>query len=339
MADINSLPTNALFEQLLQLQWKGVPFPTSQFSLELRHDLARHKYPDRDGENIEETGRAALQFTASIPFLNGATPGKGETWGILYPTGWRLFMDVAKEGATGSLIHPELGPIWAKLEQCRTTWTADRRDGVVVECTWLETVPSGEANSGFLAGRPSPIAEVLLSALDLDAQLGTVTPPFPTLPVYKPDFASTMRSLTSVTDQISLASQRGVGQLGAIQYRVNALQTSIENVQASPATTVKAVLALAQQNAKLAQSVLLWPIRNSLEQMRSAANDLKQVIGTTGKPVKTYVTQIDMSLGAIAQNLGVTIGDVIALNPQACSSAVVKALTSIRYYPPLTLAA
>ncbi len=322
---------NSLFEQLLEFKWKGVPFPTSGFTLDLRHDLAHHKYPERDGENIEATGRAALHFTASIPFLNGIVPGKTETWGILYPTGYRAFMEVAKEGSTGLLVHPEFGPISAKLEGCRSTWSgAQHRDGVMVECTWVETFPEGATNSGFLQGQASPISAVLLGALDLDAHLGTITPPFPKLPIYKPDFAAFMRSITAVTDQIGLASQRGAGRIGAVLYRLDALETSINVVAASPKTTAKNILS--PITTAQATSCLLWPIRRSIDLVRGASHDLNQVLGTNGRRIKVFRPPIDMTLAAAAQNIRVSVAEVLTLNPEASAQVFVRAMTPIRYY-------
>ncbi len=320
---------NALFEQLLEFKWKDISFPTSKFALRLRHDLAQHKYPGKDGANVEETGRAPYQFTASIPFLNGAVPGKGETWGILYPTQYRQFMTVAAKGTTGVLQHPEFGEVSCKLESCETQWDATRRDGVIVECVWIETILAGD-DVDLVNSRPSPISGVLLGALDLDAQISTITPPLPVLPAYRPDFAALMRGITSFTDQISLASQRGLGQVDAINYRLNTLQASIQKAGAIPATTVKAIINPPTNGAAL--RALTWPMMNTIESFRASNADLKLVLGTNGRPIRIYVTQIDTTLAAIAQNVGAQVSDVIALNPGACEDVVVEARTPIRYY-------
>ena len=320
---------NTLFEQLIEFKWKAIGVPTSKFALRLRHDLAQHKYPGKDGANVEETGRAPYQITATIPFLNGIVPGKGETWGVLYPTTYRTFMTAAAKGTTGVLQHPEFGEISCKLESCETVWSADRRDGVIVECTWIETIDA-DVEADFVNSRPSPVASVLLGALDLDAQLGTVTPPFPTQPVYKPDFAALMRSITAVTDQVTLASQRGLGQFNAVAYRLNTLQASITNAQAAVATTVKA--SIAPDTTGAAKRALLWPMINTIEQLRSASVDIKKTLGTNGRHIKTYVTPVPMTLAAVAQSVGAPVSDVIALNPTACGAPTVEARTSIRYY-------
>lgn len=320
---------NALFEQLLEFKWKDISVPTSKFTLRLRHDLAQHKYPNRPGANVEETGRAPYQITASIPFLNGAVPGKGETWGVLYPTQYRKFMSVSAKGTTGVVQHPEHGEISCKLESCDVVWDATRRDGVTVECVWIETILDGD-DVDFVNSRPSPIAEVLLGALDLDVQITTVTPPFPTLPVYTPDFAASMRSLTAVADQVTLASQRGLGQIDSLFYRLDTLQNAITKAQSAPATTVRGLIAPIQNGKAL--RALLWPMTNTIEQMRSAGNDLKSVIGTNGRPIKVYVTQVQMSLANIAQTLGVNVNDVMTLNHASTREATVEARTPIRYY-------
>lgn len=325
MADTSDV--NSLFAQLLEYQWKGVSFPTTSFMLTLRHDLAQHRYGDRDGANIESTGRAPLQFDASIPFLNGAVPGRGETWGILYPTQYRKFIEVASVGSTGVLQHPEFGEVPCKLEGCRTVWSAERRDGVVVECTWLETI---QDNDRSFALEPSPVGEALLSATDLDGQIQQITPAFPTQPQFQPSFAQTLRSITAVSDQIGLLAQRQAGQIGAVQYRLNVLQQSIDNIVPQQPTTVKQTL-FPDQTLK-ARACLNWPMRGTIEQMRAAVSDLRQVLGATGRPVLLYVVPIDMTLAAIAQNTKNDVRDIIKLNPQACRAPYVRALSTVRAY-------
>lgn len=318
---------NSLFDQLIEFAWKGVSVPTSKFTFRLRHDLAQHKYPGRDGADIESTGRSPYQITASIPFLNNIVPGKSEKWGILYPTQYRQFISVSAVGTTGVLQHPEFDQIACRLESCETVWAADRRDGVMVECSWLETLENNDAMTTAMS--PSPVSAVLLGALDLDAHLGAVKPPFPKTPVYTPDFAATMRSITAVTDQVSLLSKRAAGRVAAIQYRLDTMQNSITTAQTDVATTVKGIL---NPDNGATKRALLWPINNTIEQMRGAANDLQKVLVVKNKTIRTYLTQVPMTLASVAQQVGADVNDVIALNPDACATPTVEAMTKIRYY-------
>lgn len=320
---------NALFEQLLEFKWNDIGFPTSKFSVRLRHDLAQHKYPGKDGANIEATGRAPLQITATIPFLNGAVPGKGESWQPgLYPFQYRKFITAVSLGDTGVLQHPEFDQIPCKVDSCETIWDATRRDGVIVECTWLETIEPGD--DGLVAVGSSPIAQVLLGAIDLDAQIRDASPPFPTLPVYEPDFAAGMRSLTAASDQISLAGKRVSGKIAAFVYRLNALETSIDNAQATPKATVKDIIS--PDATRAARDVLFWPVRHKMEALRAGLTDLKQVLGTNGRPVRVYVTQVPMTLAAIAQSVGAPIDEVLQLNTIAALGVTIEPRTPIRYY-------
>ena len=311
---------NTLFEQLLEYRWKDVPFPTSSFKMALRHDLAQHKYGDQDGAFIEATGREPFHFSATIPFLNGAVPGKGETWGVLYPTGYRAFMAVAMKGATGELVHPEFGAIQCKLEHCETTWSAEKRDGVVVEAVWLETLTPNTGSP--VLDTSSPIANVLLGALDLDAQIASFTPPLPALPEYQPDFAALMRSIAAISDQVSLTSQRGAGLVSRALYRLDLVERSVEGLSGT----------FSKNGTAQARNALAWPMRATIEGIRSSLLDLAETLGTTGRALVLYVVPRDATLASVAQDVGAPLGDVVVLNPRQLASPIVARGTVIRYY-------
>lgn len=317
-----------LFSQLLGMSWKGVSFPASTFDLKIRHDLAQHKYPDRDGANVEETGRAPLQFSARMPFCNGVSPGKAESFTELYPTQYRAFIAAASVGTTGILQHPEFGQITCKLESCDTVWDANLRDGVIVTATWIETIISDDETSFTTSA--SPIGLVLLSAQDLDAQVNEIEfaaapstqasggpqPAAPLLPAYTPDFAASMRAIAGAADQISILGAQGVGQIDAVAYRLGAIQDSVGNVF--------------ENNNQ--PSCLAWPILQTIQAMKSSLYDLKRTIGTTGRDISLYVVPADSSLAAISSDIGTSIDDVIVLNRTLLASPVVLRGTSVRYY-------
>ena len=106
------LDASQLFASLLEFRWRDVSFPTTEFTTELRQDLAIHKLVDRDGAFVEGTGRAPLQITARVACLNGLDAGPNEHWQRpLYPYTWRKLFEACADKSTGTLQHPELGPI------------------------------------------------------------------------------------------------------------------------------------------------------------------------------------------------------------------------------------
>ena len=99
-------PEPTLFEQLNACSWRDIPFPISSMKVTVSQDLVQHKYWGVDGASVEATGRAPLEIEAVIPFVNGIVPGKGEKWGVLYPTQFRSFLKAFVDKKTGTLVHP-----------------------------------------------------------------------------------------------------------------------------------------------------------------------------------------------------------------------------------------
>lgn len=294
------------FEQLLEFKWRDIPFPTSTFELEIKQDLASHKYPGRDGANVEGTGRDAIQFSATIPFRNGLYRGKGETWDSLYPDQYRAFLAAMSDRTTGALQHPDMGVVNCKPVDVKAVWSPDRRDGVDVQASWIETTEIVRVDTSTDAA----ISIALEAANGLDSQNLAANVVFPSLPAYTPDFAATMRSITAVTDQISLLSQRQAGRIDAIAYRVETLSDSIDR----------------------AGSSLLWPMRQSVERMRAALPDLRKILGATGQKLIFYVTPVDTTLAGVANDVGASVSQIISLNRELVREPIVPARTIVRYY-------
>jgi len=298
-----------LFEGLLEFKWRDITFPTTSFSVRLRQDLAQHKFCDRDGAHIEPTGRAPLEFTATIPFCNGIVPGKNETWGILYPTAYRALFLACADRSAGTLVHPEHGAVPCNVVSLDAKWTAERRGGNDVEVVWIESTDNPKQASKLFAAK-SPISEATAAALDLDAQLTQIKPPLPALPKFQPTFASTMRQIQGAVDQVALLQRSTIGKLDQIDYRC--------------AQILDAVGRLDQP--------LNWPMRQTCQRMRSATNQLRKVIGLENKSVALYVVPYDGTLGLIAASTGATVSELVLLNPGLCKAAVVPENSIVRYY-------
>lgn len=296
---------------LLEYRWRGIGFPTERFGIELRQDLAIHKMTDRDGAYVEGTGRAPLQFTARIPFLNGLSAGVHESWGgaNLYPTQWRSFFAACADRSTGVLQHPELGPITCRLESCHTEWSSGVESGVWVDAVWLETDDSDVDQVAAGLASTSPAAQVSSSAADLDNDVPLVVGP--SLPTFPFSFSDLAFAIRGVIDTPSLLAKELGGRIDNVIYQAGSI-----------------VQALKFQDT----SALNWPIYDAAQQIQSAARDLKSLQLTSGRQVSLYVTQVDQPLWSVAQQIPAPLDDVFTLNPALIQQPLVLSGTRVRYY-------
>ena len=310
----NNQDVNALFASLLEFRWKDVSFPTVSFHTRLRQDLAIHKFADRDGAHVEGTGRAPLEITARIPFINGLTAGTNETWQRpLYPFTWRKFFAACADKTSGTLQHPELGPITCKVETVETDWSAQVRGGVWVDAVWLETDDTGLDLEQDL-GSPSPAAQVAAAAGDLDTAIANSSPIVtPSLPQEQFSFSDLAFAVRGIVDVPSMLSKEIGGRLDNIIYETN---------------TVLQALQGADSNA------LNWPLYDAAIQLQSATRDLKRLELNSGRSISLYRVPNDAALWMVAQNIPAPLDDIMALNPALISFAVVPRDTVVRYYTP-----
>jgi hypothetical protein len=308
-----SADVGTLYLSLLPFEWEGVGIPYTEMKLTLRQDLVIHKFVDRDGAYVEGTGRAPLQFEATVPFINTIAAASSETWKQpLYPTNWRAFMQACQEGETGILQHPELGAITCKVEQVVTTWRGTERGGPTVHVTWIETDDStinGQLESAL--GQPSPISAANAACATLDSNLGAINQAvFPSPPVFTTSFSALMGQIAGLAEQAQLLSYQFGGQLNAIVYQCNTLENDLN---ATP-------------------SALNWPLFQSAEQAKDACYTLQGNLLTTGANISTYTTPADATIPNIATQLGTNLSLFLNLNPTLALNPVVPAGTVVRFY-------
>lgn len=316
--------------KLRPFKWKGVEVPTSRLGFRLRHDLVQHKYPSRPGAKIEGTGRAPMEFTADIPIDNGIEPGAGEGWAQpLYPDVFRAFLTVCANGATGTLDHPEYGPILCKLDVIEGEWVASEgRSGIVLRGAWIETIEQDDTFATQLS-KTSPAARLDIEAARADAMIDAYIADLGArnasieaetraeLEAFKAGkmdpytFGDFMRQLKAPIDQVALSSQSIAGSVDAIAYRASELSDSVDRAR-SPA--------------------VFYPLQDAADRMSDLAIDVKNDLAAQGQPViSVYTTPAEMTLDDVARITKSDFTQVLRLNAKLASAPSVPAHTDVRY--------
>ena len=287
--------------RMISPSWRGVEFPCGDWEFGFEQDHAEHKFPDRDGALIEATGRAPVTYTFTAFFRNGIDAKATVPTATLplYPVQWRKFIVACLDRSTGSLVHPELGPINVKLKSCKTKCSLDKRDGVDVDVTFVESPLASEELTDLLR-QPSPMGAALASAKSLDDAVGNIDP----VPEYpdsiSPSLLDSMKALSGAVNQFKL----GVGNIGSLASSyldgiTDMRDTLVKN--GNPATTAKAIADLDKCFQAVAQVVA----------------DAKP----KGKPVTIAIVQSEATPDAIAAFFGTPVDDFLRMNPSAADRA------------------
>jgi hypothetical protein len=305
-----------LFSQLLGMSWRGVGFPVVGFRQGLAHDLVEHRFMAKDGAHVEATGRQPLVFQARALFRNGVAPAPGESNWIrpLYPDGWRAFMAAAADKTSADLVHPELGKFRCKLRQADTDWDLNRRDGVDVEVSWVETTDDPNGLASLLAGE-SPIKSAARYAAGLDdflyktknkqlalALTGPADPGAKSLEDY-------VFAIEAAVDQASILSRQAEGRIASVIARADRF--------------VDAVNRFGQPGD--------WLARRTAESLIESLLTFKKTYVSRGKSIRFYATPTTMTVTTIAAALKIGVADVLSLNPDLSATPSVPPGTVVTY--------
>lgn len=318
-------PPPTTFEQLFPCAWRDIVFPISSVKVTISQDVVEHKYWGVDAASVEATGRNPMQIEATIPFVNGILPGKGENWGVLYPTTFREFQKACVDKTSGVFNHPELGPILCKVVSVEYAHDAQQRDGVVVTAHWVETVdPNQNVKNPFEEESPIKVAD--LAALVLDSSKADVLALAPEAAFPEETFDSFVNKISGAIDSVGTFVSLLAAKPGQILNRVQTLQTSVERTK----------------------NALLHPVIDSCERVKSAVHSISGAIGGShtvhgtgpvvapppppGKKIKRYKMVKAMNLAAVASLLGKPIDDLIRLNPHLLGKSDIPVGAIVRYY-------
>ncbi len=226
--------------------------------------------------------------------------------------------------------HPELGAINCKLEHMATSWMYSMRDGVDVDCTWIETIDDIDTFQAALI-EPSPLAQMnaaasntdialdaVLSALkdsnaDVDKQVRAELEDFKSNVMKNVSFSEFMRQLNAPFDQVNLLTNKISGTVDRIAYRAEVLNNSLASISA-PAYTAQ--------------------IRESAHRLQAAAKGTKDTIQSQGKQLLTLTTTAPATLADLTIDTASSITDLITLNPGLANSPSIKKGTVVRYFKP-----
>lgn len=338
----------SIFEQLFELQWRGMGLPCKSIKTTGGHDTAEHKRVDRDGAHIENTGRNPYVFAVSLAFINGLDPGPSESWsGDLFPGLFRQFISACEDRTSGTLKHPIFGDINCKAISWDIPLEAEVRGGVYVDATFKE---SNDTDTATSLGAADAFTLASVAAADLDDALGRLKP---TPKKYKLDngsFTDFVNSITSVGDKFTQLGNKVLGQIDSVisaldeisdAFGASTTTSSNVNLKTSglqPLTSSATVdagqgfTATGDDGTTTALGVSASRIVDSANQLRAGLALVKTQAFVADKTIGFHVVLRRSTLGALAGHLKNSIDDLINLNTALLGVAIIRKGALVRYY-------
>lgn len=291
--------------QLQRASWRQIEFPvmgTRDFGFQ--HEQAEHRYLFIDVQLIESIGRKNPTYKYVIPFREDIAKGG---WKNLYTVVYPDFLDACLDRTRDVLVDPAHGALPAKCVSLREMLDVGKRDGVTVEAEFIRAPREGD-----ILEDPGATIRTLEGARDsagaFDREITKIpftqkVPPEPTI--------SPLDAVSLVTNQAEVAVNKVTASIADAAFRIDkasASITSLRNATYQPAL---------QQAARL----------------RAALLNFEDTTDPTGvRPLRRITTRADMTISALAAKLGMSIQDLVRLNPILARTPLVRAGTDIRTF-------
>jgi prophage DNA circulation protein len=294
-----------LLVQLQRASWRQIEFPvmgTRDFGFQ--HEQAEHRYIFKDVQLIESLGRKNQTYKYVIPFREDIALGP---WANLFTSVYPDFLDACQNRERGVLVDPAHGALPAKCVSFREILTVDRRDGVDVEVEFIHSPTEDDVvqDRGTVI-RTLEGARGMAGAFDREIAKIPFTQEASPRPTISP-----LDAISAVTSQVEVGLNKVSASFADAAFRVEKATASIERLK--DPTNQPAL----QQAARL---------RNALISLEETTDP------TCVRPLGRISVATDKTISAVAAKLGMTIQELVRLNPFLARTPLVRAGTQLRVF-------
>jgi hypothetical protein len=290
-----------VFKLVPRFSWRGVEYPLSGRSTNFAHDSVPHKLEFRNGEFIEQLGAHGLILTYSIPMREGIAVGPYKS---LFTRGLLALLRAFQDKSPGELVDPFYG----KLRCVPGEWNDDtdigKRDGTELRLSFKHSPEIGKQEPELKAEIVSA-AGLISEAGALDKEAKTINweqepSPEPTVDIFG--------AVSGISSQITNQADRFAAALDDVAFRLEKTEASLDKLE-NP------------QN---------WRFRDSVRRNREATERIRKNYGDPNKKIQQVVTNSIKTVSSVAKDAGLTVQELLKLNPGLAKAPIVGAGTVIK---------
>lgn len=289
--------TDAL-SKLPRFSWRGQELPLIHRSVRFSHEDTDHTFQYRDGELVERKGVKNWTFSYSIPFRQDIAKGPYQN---LFTVQLLDFIFACRDKSPDTLRDPVIGSMRAVCSTYEEETDVQRRDGTDVRVEFKASPLQDDVALETIQGGLSGLTGVSNQSGALDKDIGNISWPIQT-PSPEPS-----------TDPLSAIS--GFGR--QIINQGNKMSAALDNV-AYKAEQI-------ETTAALLEDPHTFQIARSSRRVQTAALKFKDRIQSPDRRILRVTLAYGKSLSRIAADAGMTVQDLLKLNPTIAGRPVVPA--------------
>lgn len=281
---------------LPRLKWRGITYPVIDRSISFLHENVDHRIQYRANDFPEPIGPHSFLFKYSIPMREDLARN---IYGSLFNEGLPLLVRDMRNKEPGDLLDPVLGTYRCIPVSYTETTSVDKRDGTDVQVEFLHAPRIGDSDPELpptILGVAVSVAESGMGDQDLAKRDWNQEP--------SPD------GVTDILSAINGIGRQGLRQVDKLASQLDSLSLKMQKIE---------------DTADAAENPQNWRIRESARRLHLDIIDAKNRL--TEDPVakvKRLTVRVNTTLSSLASTVGMTLLELITLNPSLSRSPVIK---------------
>jgi hypothetical protein len=302
--------------QMRPLSWRGILLPIVERSAGFQHDEVQHKFTYRDEMLIESTGRRNLTFRYTVPMRQDIARGP---YANLYTEVLPQLFDACRNRGAGELDDPVYGAFRAKCTAWDDMLDPNKRDGIDVRLEFIHAPAPGETAEE--APRPASPGSLETDAGKLDADVAGTSFEFntqtadqpigtPFVPQQNPPEATLdlFTAIAAYGRNLEQYGNRISAQLDRASARLERIEESYDDLG----------------NPKN------WAIIRSSRRLRGNVQRVKERLANPARDILRITTSAAIGIGELSGSLGLSVRDLLRLNPKLAKLPLVPKGTTIQ---------
>lgn len=280
-------------------EWRGFQYAVLARAMSFAHESVQHKFQYRNQELIEQTGARNRTFSYTLAMRQDIAKGP---YADLYTVGLpRLHKDVF-DRTPGELLDPVFGSFICVPTSFSDETDVNKRDGVDVRVEFLHSPEDEDADP---AGSQVNFSSLVDDGAQLNVELAA-SGEFEQF-VAEGGLTDPLSAIAGVGAQIDRQGDKLIAGLDDLAFKCEKVEGQIDELE-NPRN---------------------WPLKRAARRVRESALRLKSRADNPEERVKVVLRRQQATLSVVAAELGVTVQDLLKLNPALAKLPFVPAGTQV----------
>lgn len=291
-----------VLSKLPRMSFRGIVLPiTGRATAGFSHEDVSHKFLYRNGELIESMGSRNWEFHYTVPMRQDIAVGPyRDLFTVVLPK----LVVALRDRTPGELVDPVLGLFRAQPKQVTSEVDVNKRDGTDLEISFTH---APELEDIDVIEIPGTLASAKSQAGELDAQVAQQD--WEQEPSPEPS-VDPLSAIDGIGSQFEFAANRTAAALDDAAFRLRKIEETADRLE----------------------NPQLWPLRRSARNLRLAVHKLKAHGDDPGRRIALVSSRYAKTAMETASELGMTLNDLITLNPDIVPLDIIPAGMRLRRY-------